>query len=550
MKNLSLLYPEGKGPDYEILADNTCSDLSIDCILDAVAENDIEKKIIKDIMIKLESDAEVIRYRGDIFEDIVRFPVLREKMKDMLEQLSYLKTFERSYNDDSIAPVWQLVKRLKELEAYIDCITGIYQALTENPIKSKGLKKLREFVCSVYEGNGFDRFKADISDLLTETSKIRSITLGVNLDESLRPSEVGILSINDESFDHTGILDNFLGFCSRFTDIISTTTSGFTKIHSTGTFAEDDPLMKNLSRAVTNMLGTTVKQLKSKLSRYINISGYSLTKFIPEFTFYIRWADFCSKVMELGLPMSRPRVLDSLSKTLNSKGIYNIKLAMQMLEGKKLDIVRNNFEFSREHGIYIMTGPNRGGKTTFTQAVGMLFLMAQHGLYVPAEQMSFEPCDNILTHFPADEEKTVNMGRLGEESKRLSEIFTSASDKSLLLFNEPLASTSFTEGLYIARDVVQALRFLGARTIFNTHMHELAMHPEIMNSNEGDIKVASLVTGMYEGKRSYKVFIAPPDGVSYARDIAEKYGVTLSQLKDSIISSGKTYYRCAEKNCG
>ena len=166
MKNLSLLYPEGKGPDYEILADNTCSDLSIDCILDAVAENDIEKKIIKDIMIKLESDAEVIRYRGDIFEDIVRFPVLREKMKDMLE-------------------------------------------------------------------------------------------------------------------------------------------------------------------------------------------------------------------------------------------------------GKKLDIVRNNFEFSREHGIYIMTGPNRGGKTTFTQAVGMLFLMAQHGLYVPAEQMSFEPCDNILTHFPADEEKTVNMGRLG-----------------------------------------------------------------------------------------------------------------------------------------
>lgn len=46
--------------------------------------------------------------------------------------------------------------------------------------------------------------------------------------------------------------------------------------------------------------------------------------------------------------------------------------------------------------------------------------------------------------------------------------------------------------------------------------------------------VSSLVTGLQEGKRSYKVCLAPPDGVSYARDIAEKYGVTYEQLMKSI----------------
>ena len=227
-------------------------------------------------------------------------------------------------------------------------------------------------------------------------------------------------------------------------------------------------------------------------------------------------------------------ILDIGRKTLKSKGIYDIKLALQILKGKNIDIITNDFEFTDNHGIYIMTGPNRGGKTTFTQAVGLLFLLAQHGIYVPAESLSLSPCDNILTHFPADENQTVNLGRLGEESKRLSEIFATATDKSLLLFNESLATTSFTEGLYIAKDVVKALRFLGARTIFNTHMHELAMELDTMNSLEGDLRVASLITGIHEGQRSYKVFIAPPEGVSYARDIAEKYGVSFTQLRDSI----------------
>ena len=110
-----------------------------------------------------------------------------------------------------------------------------------------------------------------------------------------------------------------------------------------------------------------------------------------------------------------------------------------------------------------------------------------------------------------------------------------ATQDSLLLFNESLATTSFAEGLYIAKDVVKALRYLGARTIFNTHMHELAMMLDEVNNNiKGEIKVASLITGIHEGKRSYKIFIAPPEGVSYAPDIAKKYGVTFDQLSDRI----------------
>lgn len=538
--NFSLLYPAGKEPAFQTLSDETCNDLSLEYICDHITESEYEQNIIKRMMMKIESDPEVIRYRCDIFEDIISFPSLRERIKELLEQLDYLKDLEKSVKDNTAAPIWQLINRLQELDVYVNCITGINESLTENPIKSEGLKQMKEFVSSVYKESGFENLNSDIKELMSEVGQIRSVSLGVNLDSRMRPIEVGIVSLNDEKFSHPGLLNKFLDFASKKSEIHGGTSfDGMTKIHTVGKAAGDDPLMNNLSRVVNEMLGSTVKQLKNKLSRYVNISGYSLTKIIPEFIFYIRWAEFCTKVRDLGLPMSKPEILEKENKTLTTKGIYNLKLAIQILSGKKLEIICNDFEFNKEHGIYIMTGPNRGGKTTFTQAIGILFLLAQHGIYVPAESLSIAPCDNIYTHFPADENQTVNLGRLGEESKRLSEIFSVATDKSVLLFNESLATTSFAEGLYIAKDVVRALRYLGARTIFNTHMHELAMELEVMNSLEGDLKVASLITGIHEGQRSYKVFLAPPEGVSYAKDIAEKYGVTFDQLKKSIQTDRK-----------
>ena len=65
-------------------------------------------------------------------------------------------------------------------------------------------------------------------------------------------------------------------------------------------------------------------------------------------------------------------------------------------------------------------------------------------------------------------------------------------------------------------------------------MHELAHPLEEYNEGDGKSKVQSLVTGMKDGKRSFKCEIAPPQGVSYAKDIAEKYGVTFSQIKKNI----------------
>lgn len=106
---------------------------------------------------------------------------------------------------------------------------------------------------------------------------------------------------------------------------------------------------------------------------------------------------------------------------------------------------------------------------------------------------------------------------------------------AILAINEFLASTSFTEAIYIAQDVVKSLRYLGARALFNTHMHELAKETDVINNEiKGSSKVVSLVTGIEGGRRSYKIYRGEPLGKSYARDIAEKYGVSFEQITKSI----------------
>ena len=219
---------------------------------------------------------------------------------------------------------------------------------------------------------------------------------------------------------------------------------------------------------------------------------------------------------------------------MKAVGLYNLKLiATEQPE----NVVPNDLVFDPEKRVYVLTGANRGGKTTVTQAVGQLFILAQSGIPVPAESFEYDPADRVLTHFPADEDKTLDLGRLGEECRRFRELFVSCTPESLLLLNETFSTTSFEEGYFIAADAVRAILGRGTRTIYNTHMHKLAQDLDtVINTGEAEGKAVSLVAETREGKHSFRVVIAPPEGQSFARDIAEKYGVTYESLTASVPS--------------
>lgn len=561
MNELSLLHPQNSDAKYQTLTKEAINDLSVDFLCDALTKEPYERNSIKNLLINITDDEEVIKYRCDVFDDFLRYPQLRSDLTDLLEKLNDLREIERFQKDSDASSLWQMVNRLREMDGYVDCITRIKTTLESIDVKSEGLLQLKKSVQAIYNGSGFPDLKKDIQETLAKAQKLKSITLGVNLDSLLRPKNVGVISLNDKEFTDSGILKRFMKFANHESALHSgNDVSGFVSFHPanpsstklgfgkmvvgaqqdvnqvyTTELTGADPLSDALKKVVTDILRRTVSDIKSMLNKYININGYSFVALMPEIIFYVRFAELCDKIKQQGMPLCKAEVASKEKRMCHISDIYNIKLAIKNVEGENIDIVTNEFDFDDDKRIYILTGPNRGGKTTITQAVGLAFLLAQNGIYVPASKMEFSPCDNIFTHFPADENDTVDLGRLGEESKRLSEIFKVATKNSLILLNESLATTNVAEGLYIAKDVVKAMRYLGVRSVFNTHMHDLARGLEEMNSlTEGDSRVESMVTGVDGGKRSFKVFIAPPQGVSYARDIAERYGVTFDKIKAEI----------------
>lgn len=548
MIEFSLFYPMNYERSSVKMSNDAINDLSLDYIVASLTEDTFEQNSIKQLMTHIECNDKLIKYRCDVFEDFLRLPQLRYSLTELLEMLVELKELEKFKKDSDSSSLWQIINRLREIDRYIDCITSLKDTLGKLDLQSEGLCTLRKLVNDIYNDGSFEPLKQDIEDAFKQARQLKSVTIGVNLDDMLRPSRAGILALHSKEFTDSGILKRFMTISTKkeggvlpgndyaHLKTFHASSSKEFKLSYDDTPTGQDRLSDSMKQVVTEIMDRVVRNLKDVLQKHININGYAFISLMPEIIFYIRWAELIDKIQSKGLPLCKAEILAVEKREIHAEGIYNLKLAIKAVNGEELNIITNEITFDDETGrIFILTGPNRGGKTTITQALGLAVLMAQCGIYVPCSKFALSPCDNIYTHFPADENETVDLGRLGEESKRLSEIFEKATDKSLLLLNESLATTNVTEGVYIATDVIKAMRYLGVRCIFNTHMHELGANAGKMNSDiEGISKIESMVTGVENGERSFKVYINPPQGLSYAKDIAEKYGVTFDKIKKTI----------------
>ena len=566
--SFSILSPLDRDNVYRQLSATACHDLGLETLCRELTNDPKERNIITAILSNMTADQKTARYRQEVFRDVLALPELRTKMTELFDKIEFIRNFgsTRIDNDEKIG-LWHLLHRLDELKDYILCVESMRECLSDERITSEGLTGFKKYLDSLYDDACFAEMKKDIFELKQKTADIRSVTIGINVNERFEAVSMGLISINDTTFKKSNIISNFADAISSKNKIqhgnewdgnmhyqliekektesvmkFMENLSGFMTIRdkpfmdagirSTIVNAANGDGVQNstfyLDKILNKILDSLVKKLRNTLSKYADIAIINITQLIPEFMYYIRFAEFVSKYREKGYSFCEPQVLDSDRNDMDAQGLYNLKLALNSMPME--DIVCNDLIFDKAHTIYILTGANRGGKTTLTQAVGLMYVLAQGGISVPASSFSYKPVDCIYTHFPADEDKTMDLGRLGEECVRFKEIYTECTSDSLLLLNETFSTTSFEEGYYIARDSVRALMKKDVRTIFNTHMHKLASDADEMNKDGNSSMVSSLIMRSDEGKRSFKVEISLPEGSSYARDIAEKYGVTYEML--------------------
>ena len=561
---LSILFPRQDEVTYREIPEESWHDLGLDALTEKAAAQPQEVQLLRRVMMSLTTDPQVAAFRSDVFEDILRHPEIRERLMKLLDKVKMFYDYgvvNRHEGDE--AGIWDLMHRLEEYHDYILTVEAIRECLSDKDLVSEGLTGLRDTVEQIYRDKGFAALRKDVEEMRITASEIRSLTVGINLNDRFEAVSMGLVSVNAKPFTKSGLLKNFLTSVNPRDDIqkeadwngsgsFYPANAEIGLVDSVMQFAEKTMVMRNpiaaislaripdadgsanvprqMDSAATMLASRIARKLKETLGQYLNVSVREMADLIPELVFYTRWAEYIERKQKQGWRFCKPRAeaRENGAAGMEAEGFYNLKL---MESGSPETTVPNDLTFDSEKRVYVLTGANRGGKTTVTQAVGQLFVLAQSGIRVPAERFRYHPADKVLTHFPADEDKTLDLGRLGEECRRFRELFIHCTADSLLLLNETFSTTSFEEGYFIAADAVRAILRRGSRTIYNTHMHKLAQDLDtVINTGETEGKAVSLVAETKGKEHSFRMVIAPPEGQSFARDIAEKYGVTYESL--------------------
>ncbi len=474
------------------------------------------------------TDPAVMKYRIATFDDMMRceeLTVMLNRLVPVLNDIMELRRLEADSGDPN-----DYLSSITEIELYVSSVDILHTALTKvkGEVHSPAFTALTELVTKLAESDYYRELNQKLSELTQRVREIKSVTIGVNLDAQLRPSSAGVLSINPESFKSGDVLDKILRL--NFKNDAYTCIANLVPFGKKQSDNQKMALSLAFNSAINDVYKSSLRSWKKIVQTYVLENTEFLLNLMPEFEFLVRGTQMLKRLRDKGCALSIPDIRPMEERAFSATALYNPCVALKIED----EIVPNDIVFDENATVYVLTGPNRGGKSVITCAVGLAQVMLQLGMYIPAEQAVISPVDGIYTHFPTGAEDTIDKGRLGEECARLGEIFDCVTACSLVLLDESLSSTGSYEASYIAAEVISGFAHIGCRCLFSTHLHELAAEIEELNRKSlasGGAAIDTLVAGMEtEGKRSFRIIRAKPDGKSYARDIAESYGLTYERI--------------------
>lgn len=501
------------------------ADLGIADLVAALAPNGRYTAYVRHTLTALTTDPAIIAWRQAVLADFLANPILVDQAAALLPRLAALQQGSALLGKRQRPLLLEVADHLAELDSFVQVAETLHTALTSARLQSPALTRLRDDLAALIANPDFQSLRDDLPGLRAPLERIRSLTIGINLDLELRPISALLLSINDHKLvEPQSWLVRAIGGSRDSQD-----ETGIAPLHP----MPEDPTQRPLYPLYQDLdkLLTQVAQPVSKaLTRCARGGSASFAHLEFELAFFTSAARLAVSLRARGLPICQPEITPSDDRLIQIDDLYNLALALQPAARP----VPSAVDFGPSGRIAVLTGPNSGGKTTYLRAVGLALVMAQAGLFITAARARLSPVDSILTHFPALE--TGQQGRLAEEAQRLRDIFQRATRRSLVLLNETFSSTASGEAVYLAYDILCALRAVGLRAIFATHLVELAEHlPAIESAVESDSHLFSLVAGVHldssgQAIPTYRVERGLPLGRSYARDIAQRHGITLDQL--------------------
>ena len=469
-------------------ADPLTQDLGLEVLFNAMASGDrVLFEVAYVALLSPVSDVETIRYRQRIFVDCLTNPeIVRDIYRIAMdaiegERKNYWSSFGRYPGGTlhrAVEVLQMLVRELRRLRAAADEHADKFESVGF----SRLLAMLRQELG--------DAYFATIEDHLRRL-KFRG---GVLISAELGKANKGVNHVLRKPNEDDR---------SWITRLVAAKAPSYTfRLH---------PRDDNGARALSELKDRGVNLVANALAQSTDhILGF-FQMLRTELAFYIGCLNLHARLSAMEEPRCLPVATAPGERRLAFTGLYDASLALSM--GKR--VVGNDLKADRR-SLFVITGANTGGKSTFLRSIGLAQLMTQAGLFVGGDALRLSVCDGVFTHYKREEDAAMESGKWDEELGRMSEIVDHIGPNAIVLLNESFASTNEREGSEIANGIVGALLERGVKVFFVTHLYHFA---QAMFARKPSGATFLRAERRPDGTRPFKLVESGPLQTSHGEDL-------------------------------
>jgi DNA mismatch repair protein MutS len=482
-------------------------DLNLDQIVGAITAGQEEYDLMPFFYIALH-DINTIVYRHEVMRDLENQVTLKyiksfnERMRSVRMHLTQADKSYYTYQREA----WFL----DAVEIYCDGVDCLSQDLNSSGIASRALAAFRDFLKGYTESAPFQTVHREAKQLKADLSTVQYCVL-------INGRSVKVRNYDSEVDYSAEVITTFKKF-----------QQGAAKDYRLK--FDDCEEMNHVEAQILSCVALLYPQIFSRLDDFCARNGAfadeTISVFDREIQFYIAYLEYIRTLKRKGLSFCYPKVSDS-SKEIYSRDGFDAALATKLLTDKA-PVVCNDFHLDGMERIIVVSGPNQGGKTTFSRFFGQLHYLASLGLPVPGSEARLFLFDRLFTHFENEENIKNLRGRLHDDLVRIRDILHQATASSIIIMNEIFTSTALDDAIFLGKQVIQEILELDSLCVYVTFIEELS------TISRKTVSMVSTVVPEDPTVRTFKVLRRPSDGLAYAQSIAEKYRLTYERVKERI----------------
>lgn len=503
-----------ESPEDLPLTDNSVmpdffTDLNLDQIVDEIVDGSEEYRLEPFFYHPL-TESSAVHYRQEVMQDLENMnlfdhlTVFSHQMRKVREYVQFSRDVHHKHQ--------KMKWNLDAASLYCDVLQSLNLSLDDTNYTSRALKLFHNWLAEHVRSESFIKLEKETRDLVQAFD-------GIHYAIEVESGKVTLLPDSFQTDYSAELLKTFESF-------------------STPSLDDNIQLFPNLEMCVletrmTDILRTMHPECFSRLEFYSEKhDGFmheTVLRFERELQFYLCYLGYVGKLKVKGFRFCIPQFPER-KKVAVAAG-YDLALACKVQNTAV--VIPNDYELHEDERIFVLSGPNQGGKTTFARAFGQILFLASLGCPVPAASAELFLPDRIFTHFSREENLNANAGRLKDDLYRIKTILQQCSSNSLAIINELFASTTSQDAYTMGKRILETFLSINCVVLYITHIHELS---------DISSKAVSLTAQVDETnstvKRTYKIRRKRPDGRAYANTIVEKHHLTYREIKERIKHEG------------